>query len=210
MELSVASGHATGLQRDYGARALHTVTQPRFVLWFTGLSGSGKSTLANACARRFDELAVRSYVLDGDVLRHGLNEDLGFSDPDRHENIRRVAHLTAILMDAGVAVLTAFISPFRAERELARQRVGADAFVEVYLACPLETCERRDPKGLYRRARAGLIPEFTGIDSPYEPPLAPEIVLHTERMAVRECVDVVEHYLVGAGLIIRNTCDDDG
>jgi bifunctional enzyme CysN/CysC len=146
------------------------------VVWFTGLSGAGKSTLANALERELHGRGVRTYLLDGDNVRLGLNKDLGFTPADRAENIRRTAEVARLMMDAGLVVLAAFISPFRRERELARACIGAADFVEVYVSTPLEVCERRDPKGLYRQARSGRLPEMTGIGSPYEPPESPACV----------------------------------
>jgi len=147
------------------------------VIWFTGLSGSGKSTIANALEQKLHAQGQRTYILDGDNIRQGLNKDLGFTDEDRVENIRRVAEVAKLMLDAGLVVLTAFISPFRAEREMARQLIGPDRFVEVFVDTPLEVCEQRDPKGLYKKARAGLLPNLTGIGSPYEPPVRPEILI---------------------------------
>ncbi len=146
-------------------------------LWFTGLSGSGKSTLARAVEARLQQMGRLSYVLDGDNLRTGLCANLGFSPEDRSENIRRVGELAALFVDAGVITLTAFISPYRSDRELARRAVGAERFLEVFLDVSLETCEARDPKGLYRRARAGELSEFTGISAPYEQPLDPSLCI---------------------------------
>ena len=147
------------------------------VIWFTGLSGSGKSTIANALEQKLHAQGRRTYILDGDNIRQGLNKDLGFTDEDRVENIRRVAEVAKLMMDAGLIVLTAFISPFRAERDMARQLIGQDHFVEVFVDTPLEVCEQRDPKGLYKKARAGQLPNLTGIGSPYEPPVRPEILI---------------------------------
>ncbi len=158
------------------------------VIWFTGLSGAGKSTLANALEHALFERGHHSYLLDGDNVRHGLNRDLGFSDADREENIRRIAEVARLFVDAGLIVMTAFISPFRADRQLARALLEGDEFVEVHVATPLEICEKRDPKGLYRKARAGEIPNFTGIDSAYEPPLAPEVVVDTASGDLSACV----------------------
>jgi adenylylsulfate kinase len=146
-------------------------------VWFTGLSGSGKSTLCRAVERKLIDARVLAYALDGDNVRMGLNADLGFSTEDREENIRRIAEVAKLMTDAGLIVLTAFISPFRADRERARQIVGDDRFVEVYVATPLDECERRDPKGLYARARRGEVRDFTGVDSPYEPPEAPALTV---------------------------------
>jgi len=147
------------------------------VIWFTGLSGSGKSTLANALEKKLHTQGKRTYILDGDNIRQGLNKDLGFTDADRVENIRRVAEVAKLMMDAGMIVMTAFISPFRAEREMARELIGAENFIEVFVDTPLEVCEQRDPKGLYKKARSGQIPNMTGINSPYEPPLKPGCVI---------------------------------
>ncbi len=143
------------------------------VLWLTGLSGAGKSTLANAIEIELHELGRRTYLLDGDNIRCGLNSDLGFSDADRVENIRRVAEVARLMLDAGMIVISAFISPFRAEREMAKTLIGADDFLEIYVNTPLRVCEERDPKGLYRKARQGMISNMTGLGSPYEVPTAP-------------------------------------
>ena len=144
------------------------------VIWFTGLSGSGKSTLANALEQQFHQQGRHTYILDGDNIRQGLNKDLGFSDNDRIENIRRIAEVAKLMLDAGLIVMTAFISPFRREREMARELIGAENFIEVYVATPLTICEQRDPKGLYKKARSGQIKDMTGIDSPYEIPEKPK------------------------------------
>lgn len=164
------------------------------VLWFTGLSGSGKSTIASAVEYRLNQSGKLSYLLDGDNVRLGLCADLGFSTADRKENNRRVAHLAKLFWDANVLTLVSFISPFRHERDAARELVGAD-FVEIHVDTPLAVCEKRDPKGLYGRARKGEIPEFTGISSPYEPPEKPEIVLHTEQETVDQSVERILDYL---------------
>lgn len=145
------------------------------VIWMTGLSGAGKSTIANALEVALHDLRVRTYLLDGDNMRLGLNRDLGFSDADRVENVRRIAEVARLMLDAGLVVICAAISPFEREREAARERIGAERFVEVFIDTPLATCEARDPKGLYGKARAGQIPNFTGISSPYEAPPAPDV-----------------------------------
>ena len=150
-----------------------------FVVWFTGLSGSGKSTLANAVAGRLYNDKVRNYVLDGDNIRHGLNKDLGFSEADRTENIRRIGEVAKLFVDSGQVVLTAFISPFQADRKIVRDLLEEKEFIEVFVNCPIDTCEQRDPKGLYVKARQGLIKDFTGINSPYEEPENPELVIDT-------------------------------
>lgn len=159
------------------------------VVWLTGLSGAGKSTLANELEKRLRDRAVHSYLLDGDNVRHGLSRDLGFSAEDRAENIRRVAEVSKLMVDAGLLVITAFISPFRAERQLARDLLPDGEFVEVFVDTPLEVAELRDPKGLYRKARRGELKHFTGIDSPYEVPESPEIVIDTTAMSVQESAD---------------------
>ena len=161
------------------------------VLWFTGLSGSGKSTIANACEKRLHALGRHTYMLDGDNIRHGLNKDLGFTDADRVENIRRIAEAARLFVDAGLIVMVSFISPFRSERRMARELVGQDEFIEVYVDTPLEVCEARDPKGLYRKARAGLIKNFTGIDSAYERPESPELDFNTSELTPEALADRV-------------------
>ena len=158
------------------------------VVWFTGLSGSGKSAISNALEKELHAQGRRTYILDGDNIRQGLNRDLGFTDADRVENIRRVAEVAKLMMDAGLIVMTAFISPFRQERELARSLIGSENFVEVYVATPLAVCEQRDPKGLYKKARSGLLPNMTGLTSPYEPPDRPNMTINTADIPVSEAV----------------------
>ncbi|HEV8313484.1 MAG TPA: adenylyl-sulfate kinase, partial [Burkholderiaceae bacterium] len=158
--------------------------QRALTLWLTGLPGAGKSTLAAALDERLFELGRHSFVLDGDNLRHGLCSDLGFSAADRHENIRRVAEVARLLNDAGLIVIAALVSPYRADRDLARRVIGSTRFAEVHVAAPLAVCEARDPKGLYRKARAGLMPGLTGIDAPYEVPLSPSLTLDTSTLSV--------------------------
>lgn len=166
------------------------------VIWLTGLSGAGKSTLANALDEALYRQGKRAYILDGDNIRHGLNKDLGFTQADRVENIRRVAEVAKLMLDAGLIVITAFISPFRSEREIARALIGNDRFMEVFLDTPLEVCELRDPKGLYRKARSGKLPNMTGIDSPYEAPQQPDVRIdHSLDLA-----DAVSLTLCAAGL----------
>lgn len=171
------------------------------VLWFTGLSGAGKSTLANAVEQELHQRGLASYVLDGDNIRHGLNKGLGFGEEDRKENIRRIGEVAKLFVDAGVIVLTAFISPYRSDRELARSLVEAGEFIEVYVKCPLEECERRDVKGLYAKARRGEIGQFTGISAPYEEPLQPEIVIESSEQTIEESVAAVLAYLEQAGIL---------
>ncbi len=161
------------------------------ILWFTGLSGSGKSTLANAVNSALYENGLSSYVLDGDNIRHGLCKDLGFSDSDREENIRRIGEVAKLFLDAGVIVLTAFVSPFRADRAKARALVDKGDFVEIHCAADLNICENRDPKGLYVKARAGQIKDFTGISSPYEEPESPELKIDTGLMDLDESVKII-------------------
>jgi adenylylsulfate kinase len=170
-------------------------------LWLTGLSGSGKSTLANALEQRLWERGVRSYVLDGDNVRHGLNKDLGFSPEDRTENIRRIGEVAKLFTDAGVVNVTAFISPYRSDRDAVRALMQPGDFVEVYVSCSLEECERRDPKGLYQKARAGQIPEFTGISAPYEEPLKPELVVRTDEQPLDACIERVLGFLAEKGYL---------
>ncbi|HCH66149.1 MAG: adenylyl-sulfate kinase [Deltaproteobacteria bacterium] len=164
---------------------------PGCVVWFTGLSGSGKSTVARRVERLLLEEGSRAYVLDGDNLRHGLNGDLGFSAADRTENIRRVGEVARLMQDAGLVVLSAFVSPYAADRRKVRSRVSEGAFIEVFVDTPLEVCESRDPKGLYKKARAGEIANFTGISAPYEAPEAPEIHLKTAGLSVDACARFV-------------------
>lgn len=171
------------------------------ILWFTGLSGSGKSTLAHAVEERLHEIGVRTFVFDGDNVRHGLCGDLGFSAEDRHENIRRIGEMSKLFIEAGVIALTAFISPFRSDRDMVRALVPEGDFIEVFTECPLEVCEERDVKGLYKRARAGEIPEFTGISSPYEAPVSAELVVPTAELTLEESVDRVITALRDRGVI---------
>ncbi len=172
-----------------------------FVLWFTGLSGSGKSTLAHAVEEHLYQMQCRTYVLDGDNVRFGLCSDLGFSEEDRKENIRRIGEMTRLFVEAGVIAMTAFISPFREERRRVRSLFQPGEFIEVYCDCSLETCEERDVKGLYAKARAGIIPNYTGISSPYETPESPEIRVHTDQESLEESIDRVLGYLQERKLI---------
>ncbi len=171
------------------------------ILWFTGLSGSGKSTVANAVEKELYQRNVHTYVLDGDNVRHGLNKDLGFSEDDRKENIRRIGEVSKLFLDAGVITLTAFISPFREDREVVRALVEEGEFIEIFVDASLETCESRDPKGLYEKARAGIIPNFTGISSPYEKPDHPELVIETDKLTIEECVAKIIAYLQEKNII---------
>jgi adenylylsulfate kinase len=165
------------------------------VLWFTGLSGSGKSTIANAVSSALYAQGINEYVLDGDNIRHGLNKDLGFSDQDRTENIRRIGEVAKLFVDSGAVVTTAFISPFRSDRDQVRALFEEGEFIEVFVECPLEECEKRDPKQLYAKARRGEIKDFTGIDSPYEAPDLPEITVRSDLFTVEEAVNQIFSYL---------------
>ncbi len=190
--------HLQHLDIDKAARAAIKAQAP-CVLWFTGLSGSGKSTVANLVEQRLHALGHHTYLLDGDNVRHGLNRDLGFTEADRVENIRRIAEVAGLMVDAGLIVLTAFISPFRSERDAARQRFAPGEFIEVFMDTPLEVAEQRDPKGLYRKARAGELTNFTGIDSPYEAPEAPELTLSTAQLTPEAAADNVIAWLQQRG-----------
>ncbi|MFF2795496.1 adenylyl-sulfate kinase [Lysinibacillus xylanilyticus] len=172
-----------------------------FILWFTGLSASGKSSVANAFARRLFERGNQAFVLDGDNVRHGLNKDLGFDEAGRKENIRRIGEVSKLFVENGQIVLTAFISPYREDRQVVRELVEAGEFIEVYVKCSVETCEKRDPKGLYKKARNAEIPNFTGISAPYEEPENPEIILDTELHSIEECVDQLTDILTSKGYI---------
>ncbi|HVN87944.1 MAG TPA: adenylyl-sulfate kinase [Candidatus Binatia bacterium] len=172
-------------------------------VWMTGLSGSGKSTLAVALEKQLWDRDVHAFVLDGDNVRHGLNKDLGFSPEDRNENIRRIGEVAKLFTEAGVINITAFISPYRADRDLARQLMAKGDFIEVFVDCPLEVCEQRDPKGLYKKARAGQIPEFTGISAPYEAPLNPEISINTATQSEAESLRTILGYLEQCGYVPR-------
>lgn len=171
------------------------------ILWFTGFSGSGKSTLAHAVEKDLYDLGCRTYVFDGDNVRHGLCADLGFSKEDRKENIRRIGEMSKLFIEAGVIALTAFISPFQADRERVRKLVAEGDFIEIYCHCPLEICEQRDVKGLYQKARQGKITEFTGISSPYEAPEDPELVIDTANQSLEACVENIMQYLAARQIL---------
>lgn len=174
------------------ARAKLKKQKPRLI-WFTGLSGAGKSTLANALEQQLNQRGYHTYLLDGDNIRHGLNRDLGFSPQDRTENIRRVAEVAKLFLDAGLLVITAFISPYRADRAAIRALVETEEFIEVFVDTPLEICEQRDPKGLYKKARAGEIRDFTGLDAPYEAPIAPEFILTTDGSVSESLTPLIDY-----------------
>jgi len=175
--------------------------QKGVVLWYTGLSGSGKSTIANEVAFKLHSMGKLSYVLDGDNIRHGLNKDLGFSPEDRKENIRRISEVANLFADAGLITMTAFISPYRVDRNFCRELVGEGRFIEIYTKASLDTCEKRDPKGMYKKARAGIIKDFTGINAPYEAPINPELVIDTDKKNVEESADLVLKKLEKLGFI---------
>ncbi|MFL0798309.1 MAG: adenylyl-sulfate kinase [Cellvibrionaceae bacterium] len=192
--------HDAHLSKDIRAKDKH---QKPCILWFTGLSGAGKSTISNAVEVELHRRGYHTYLLDGDNVRHGLNKDLGFSDSDRIENIRRIGEAAKLFVDAGLVVLTAFISPFRSDRRLVRDLVGEGEFVEIFVDTPLSVCEERDPKGMYKKARAGEIKNFTGIDSAYEAPEKPEVVIDTAAMSVPECVTKIVDFLLAKGVLAR-------
>jgi len=175
--------------------------QKGVVLWFTGLSGSGKSTVANEVAHKLHDREKLAYILDGDNIRHGLNKDLGFSPEDRKENIRRISEVANLFADAGLITITAFISPYAKDRNFCRELTGEDRFLEIYVKASLETCEKRDPKGMYKKARAGKIKEFTGINAPYEEPEKPELITDTDKETVGESAEKVLEKLVELGFI---------
>ncbi len=172
-----------------------------FILWFTGLSASGKSSVANAFAHRLFEDGKQAFVLDGDNVRHGLNSDLGFDEVSRKENIRRIGEVAKLFVEGGQIVLTAFISPYREDRQVVRSLVAEGEFIEVFVQCSVEACEKRDPKGLYKKARNNEIPNFTGISAPYEEPVNPEITLDTEKYSIEECAEQLQYFLSEKGYI---------
>jgi len=194
--------HWQALDVNQENRALQK-NQKACVLWLTGISGAGKSTIANLVEKKLFGMGRHTYLLDGDNVRHGLNRDLGFTDVDRVENIRRVAEVARLMTDAGLIVLVSFISPFRAERQLARSLLKAGEFIEIFVDLPLSVAEKRDPKGLYRKARAGQIKNFTGIDSAYERPESPELRLDTSQLSPEQASEAVIEHLRTAGIIDR-------
>ena len=175
--------------------------QKGVVLWFTGLSGSGKSTIANEVSYKLQKMSKISYILDGDNIRHGLNKDLGFSPEDRKENIRRISEVANLFADAGLITITAFISPYRVDRDFCRNLVGEGRFIEIYAKASLDTCEKRDPKGMYKKVRAGIIKEFTGISAPYEEPLNPELVVDTDKESIEDSTNKVIDKIEELGLL---------
>jgi len=190
--------HATGVSREERERLL---SQKGCVIWLTGLSGSGKSTVANSLTKALINSGHLAYQLDGDNVRHGLNSDLAFTPEDRAENIRRVGEVAALFADAGVIAITSFISPYRSDRDRIRSLVSSERFIETFLNVPLEVCEQRDPKNLYKKARAGEITDFTGIQAPYEAPHDPEIELDTSQEDVEACTKAIVNYLTSNELI---------
>jgi adenylylsulfate kinase len=177
------------------------LNQKGVVLWFTGLSGSGKSTIANEVSYKLNKMGKLTYVLDGDNIRHGLNKNLGFSPEDRDENIRRIGEVSKLFADAGVIICTAFISPYRNLRDFCRELLGSGRFIEIYTKASLETCEKRDPKGMYKKARVGIIKDFTGINAPYEEPENPELIIDTDKETVEESADKVIKKLQKMGFL---------
>jgi adenylylsulfate kinase (apsK) len=187
---------------SYERRKKRLKQEPKLI-WLTGLSGSGKSTLASGLEYYLFESGFKVYLLDGDNIRNGINKDLGFSSADRTENIRRIAEVSKLMLDAGLIIISAFISPFRDDREMVREIVGEDRFTEVFIDCPLEVCEKRDTKGLYKKARQGFIRDFTGIGSPYEIPEHPNLVLHTDKETIEESLaKLINH--VEARLLVES------
>ena len=176
------------------SKITHQKNHPSLVLWFTGLSGSGKSTLAHAVEEKLYQMQYHTFVLDGDNIRHGLCNDLGFSNEDRIENMRRIGEVVKLFVEAGLIVLTAFISPFRTDRDKIRQLIGTN-FIEIYCDCSVSACEKRDVKGLYKLAKAGKIKQFTGISSSYEKPLNPEIIVNTANQDIDDCVNQILAYI---------------
>jgi len=175
------------------------------VIWFTGLSGSGKSTVANATEKHLHDMGLQTYILDGDNIRMGLNKDLGFSPDDRTENIRRITEVAKLFADSGSIVLTAFISPYREDRDKAREIISNNDFIEVFVSADISVCESRDPKGLYKKARSGEIKGFTGIDAPYEEPINPELIIETDKNNIEECAKIVIDYLLEEGIISKKS-----
>jgi adenylylsulfate kinase len=178
-------------------------------IWITGLSASGKSTIAVELENLLHHTQINTFVLDGDNVRHGLNKDLGFSERDRKENLRRVGEVASLLVEAGILTIAAFISPYREDRMLIRNLFNAGEFIEVYLDCDIDVCEQRDPKGLYKKARAGLIPDFTGISAPYEIPDKPEIVIRSGDLGIQESSETIFKYLVDNGIILNGMSQSD-
>ncbi|HIJ21671.1 MAG: adenylyl-sulfate kinase [Gammaproteobacteria bacterium] len=196
MDTNIVWHHATVTRERRNQQNNHK----SMVLWFTGLSGSGKSTLAHAVEEQLHRIGCRTFVLDGDNVRHGLNGDLGFSSEDRKENLRRVGEMSKLFIESGTIILTAFISPFRKERRQVRSMMPHGDFIEIYVNCPIEVCEKRDVKGLYRRARTGEVKEFTGISSPYEIPQSADLTVNTDLQTLEESVENIIDLLKEKGV----------
>ncbi len=174
------------------------------VLWFTGLSAAGKSTIAHGVEKKIFSLGIRSYVLDGDNVRHGINSDLGFSREDRKENIRRIVEISKLLVDGGLIVLASFISPFKEDREYVRKCLSGDNFYEIYVKCSIQECQKRDPKGMYDKARKGIIKHYTGVSAPYEEPESPHLIIDTEKYDIADSIKLVLNYMDREGLLTLN------
>jgi adenylylsulfate kinase len=174
------------------------------VLWFTGLSAAGKSTIAHGVEKKIYSLGIRSYVLDGDNVRHGINSDLGFSREDRKENIRRIVEISKLLVDGGLIVLASFISPFKEDREYVRKCLSGDNFYEIYVKCSIQECQKRDPKGMYDKARKGIIKHYTGVSAPYEEPESPHLIIDTEKNDIADSIKLVLNYMDREGLLTLN------
>jgi adenylylsulfate kinase len=174
------------------------------VLWFTGLSAAGKSTIAHGVEKKIYSLGIRSYVLDGDNVRHGINSDLGFSREDRKENIRRIVEISKLLVDGGLIVLASFISPFKEDREYVRKCLSGDNFYEIYVKCSIQECQKRDPKGMYDKARKGIIKHYTGVSAPYEEPESPHLIIDTEKYDIADSIKLVLNYMDREGLLTLN------
>lgn len=171
------------------------------VVWFTGLSASGKSTIAYILEKILFNKGIKVYVLDGDNIRKGLNADLGFSPDERKENLRRIAEVSKLFIDAGILLLASFISPYKKDRDYVKEKIGIENYIEVYVKCPVEVCERRDPKGMYKKAKAGIIKEYTGVSAPYEEPESPDLIIESDKISVEEAVQKVLNYLTERGWI---------
>jgi adenylylsulfate kinase len=178
------------------------------LLWFTGFSGAGKSTIAHGIEKELLERGIRSYVLDGDNVRHGINADLGFARQDRRENIRRIVEISRLFVDAGLIVLASFISPYKVDRDFVRNNFKGDNFYEIYVRCSIQECERRDPKGMYKKARQGIIATYTGISAPYEEPESPDLIIDTEKLNIGESIQIVIDFIDQVGMLNLNNSDD--
>ena len=178
------------------------------VLWFTGLSAAGKSTIAHGVEKKLFNLGIRSYVLDGDNVRHGINADLGFSRDDRKENIRRIVEIAKLLVDGGLIVLASFISPFKEDREFVRKCFSGDNFYEIYIKCSMQECQKRDPKGMYDKARKGIIKHYTGVSAPYEEPESPQLIIDTEKNDIADSIKLVLDYMDSMGLLPLTECNE--